>query len=220
MMENQSNQATKKGLILLLGIIVGLLTGVLVTFVMVNKLNNRAQKTDNVSQPTQEKGTSDTIYKYIVHQYEPGSRESHSGISSDTLQYDSTYADESSMDYMLDEEEPVAMMEKENANVASEKLISRYDAPIIYFDASKNAIEVPANAPKFVEVQFWSTPIHNKVVYQFENNVLKIKGLKSNEVYVINFNNCYYLQNDRRVYQISPSSEYRRLTEIHEGVFF
>ena len=219
-MENQSNLATKKGLILLLGIIVGLLTGVLVTFVMVNKLNNRSQKADNEVQPTSDKGTSDTIYKYIVHQYEPGSRNVQQGDASDTLAYDSTYVDESSMDYMLDEEEPLAFQEKENANVASAKLISKYEAPIIYFDAAKNAIEAPANAPKFVEVQFWSTPIHNKVVYMFDNNVLKIKGLKSNEVYVISFNNRYYLQNDRRVYQISPTSEYKRLSEIQEGTFF
>jgi hypothetical protein len=142
------------------------------------------------------------------------------GTASDTTQYDSTFVDESSMDYMLDEEEPLAFQEKDNANVTSSKMISKYEAPIIYFDASKNAIEAPANAPKFVEVQFWSTPIHNKVVYMFDNNVLKIKGLKSNEVYVINFNNRYYLQNDRRVYQISPTNEYKRLSEIQEGTFF
>ena len=219
-MENQSNLATKKGLILLLGVIIGLLTGVLVTFVMVNKLNRRSQQAEQTTQPSSDKGASDTIYKYIVHQYEPGSRDLASRMTSDTIQYDSSYVDEMSMDYMLDEEEPPVYMEKENANVASAKLISKYEAPIIYFDAAKNAIEAPANAPKFVEVQFWSTPIHNKMVYMFDNNVLKIKGLKSNEVYVINFNNRYYLQNGRRVYQISPTSEYKRLSEIQEGTFF
>ena len=65
-MENQSNQATKKGLILLLGIIVGLLTGVLVTVVMFNKLNNRSQKSDEVAQPAPDKSASDTIYKYML----------------------------------------------------------------------------------------------------------------------------------------------------------
>ena len=219
-MENQSNQATKKGLILLLGVIIGLLTGVLVTFVMVNKLRDRSQQSQKTDSPAPEKGTSDTIYKYIVHQYQPGMRDAQQGLASDTTQYDSTFVDESSMDYMLDEEEPLVFQEKDNANVASSKMISKYEAPIIYFDASKNAIEAPANAPKFVEVQFWSTPIHNKVVYMFDNNVLKIKGLKSNEVYVINFNNRYYLQNDRRVYQISPTNEYKRLSEIQEGTFF
>lgn len=218
-MENQSNQATKKGLILLLGVIVGLLTGVLVTFVMFNKLNNRSKKNDELAQPAPDKGTSDTIYKYIVHQYVPGSSDVQSRVSSDSLSYDSAFVDESSMDYML-EEEPLAHGEIESANVSSSKLVSKYEAPIIFFDASKNAVEAPANAPKFVEVQFWSTPIHNKVVYMFENNVLKIKGLKSNEVYVIHFNNHYYLQNDKRVYQISPSNEYKRLTEIQEGTFF
>ena len=219
-MENQSNQATKKGLILLFGVIIGLLTGVLVTFVMVNKLHDRQQENDEIPKPIPEKGTSDTIYKYIVHQYVPGSDEAKSCAPSDTLTYDSAFVDESSMDYMLDEEVPLANSEIESANVTSSKLISKYEAPILYFDASKNAIEAPANAPKFVEVQFWSTPIHNKVVYMFENDVLKIMGLKSNEVYIIHFNDRYYLQNDRRVYQILPSNEYKRLVEIHEGTFF
>ena len=38
-MENQPNQSTKKGLILLLGVIIGLLAGVLVAFVVVQRFN-------------------------------------------------------------------------------------------------------------------------------------------------------------------------------------
>ena len=37
-MGNQSNQATKKGIILLLGIIIGLLVGVLVAFIVESKI--------------------------------------------------------------------------------------------------------------------------------------------------------------------------------------
>ena len=109
---------------------------------------------------------------------------------------------------------------KEEANVTSEKLISKDEVPVLYFDASRNAIAVPASAPKFIEVQFWSTPFQNKIVYSFDDNVLKIKGLKPNEVYLIHYNKCYYLQNDKHVYQIQPSSEYMRLVEIHDVSFF
>jgi hypothetical protein len=219
-MENQSNQATKKGIILLLGVIVGLLTGVLVTFVMVNKLNQKTQPPDKQNVPASEAGTTDTIYKYIVHRYEPGPHDAHQGMPSDTVSSDSMYVDESSMDYMLDEEEYPVYAEKENTNVSSAKLVSKEEAPILYFDAGRNPVKAPENAPKFVEVQFWSTPIQNKVVYKFGDNVLKIKGLKSNDVYVIHYKEHFYLQCDKKVYQIAPSTEYVRLTEIQESSFF
>ena len=218
-MENQSNQATKKGLILLLGVIIGLLTGIAVTVVIVNKLNQRPQQPEQESQPQESSGTTDTIYKYIVHQYEPASGPNTAGMSADSLLNDSLYVEDGSMDLMLDEDEYPMYKEQENANVTSEKMVSRQDAPVIYFDANKNPIIAPDNAPKFLEVQFWSTPIHNKVVYQYDGNVLKIKGLKPSDANIIHFNNHYYLQCDRRVYQIKSATEFARLVEIHDVSF-
>ena len=219
-MENQSNLATKKGIILLLGVIIGLLAGVLVTFVMVKKLNFKPQQPVKMVTPPTQQATSDTIYKYIVHQYESGPRDQKAASAGDSLQVDSAFVEDYSMDYMLeDEEEYPSHIEKENTNVSSAKMISKYEAPILYFDASRSAIEAPDNAPKFVEVQFWSTPIQNKIVYQFDGNVLKVKGLKTSEVYVIHYKNHYYLQSGKRVFLIELSPEYTRLTEIREGSF-
>ena len=70
-----------------------------------------------------------------------------------------------------------------------------------------------------MEVQFWSTPIHNKIVYQFDNNVLKIKGLKNSDPQIIHFNGHYYLQNEKRVYQIVPAADFRRLVEVRDISF-
>jgi hypothetical protein len=120
---------------------------------------------------------------------------------------------------MLDDEDGEYPEERRSATVSSEKLVSRQEAPILYFDAHKNAVEAPDNAPKFVEVQFWSTPIQNKIVYKFEDNVLKIKGLRLDNVNIIHYNNHYYLQSDRQVYQIQPTTDYKRLTEIHDIPF-
>ena len=70
-MGDQSNQATKKGLILLLGVIIGLLVGIFVAFVVVNKLRpNPSSVVKVLPTPTTPPG-KDTVYKYIVHQYEP-----------------------------------------------------------------------------------------------------------------------------------------------------
>lgn len=140
---------------------------------------------------------------------------------SDSLSADSAFVEDYSMDYMLDDDDYLAYNNrKEETNVTSEKLVSKYEAPVLYFDANRNAVAAAANAPKLMEVQFWSTPFQNKIVYQFDGDVLKIKGLKPNEVYLIHYNKHYYLQNDKHVYQIQPSSEYMRLVEIHDVSFF
>lgn len=220
-MENhQSNQATKKGIILLLGIIIGLLVGVLVAFIIVGKLNLKNPSVVKVMQPSSSAGVKDTVYKYIVHQYEKVPADNRDMTMADSTQNDSMFVEDYSMDYMLEEEDRQTVVENENTNVSSSKMISKYEAPILYFDAKKNAIEAPANSPKFLEVQFWSTPVQNKLVYQFSDNILKIKGLKYNEAYIIHYNNRYYLQSDKRVFLIQPTTEFQRLSEIHDVQFF
>jgi hypothetical protein len=219
-MENQSNQATKKGLILLLGIIIGILTGVLVAFVVVEKLNLKSPSEVKILPTPSSLSSKDTVYQYIVHQYESGNDDKGVNSVGDSLETDSMYIQENTMDYMLEEEVYQDYGQKEETNITSERMISKYDAPVLYFDANRNAVSAPSNAQKLMEVQFWSTPFQNKVVYQFDNNVLKIKGLKPNEVYLIHYKNHYYLQNDKRMYQIQPSSDYQRLTEIYDISFF
>ena len=219
-MENQSNQSTKKGLILLLGVVIGLLAGVLVAFVAVQKLNLKTPSVVKVLPMPSTPAGKDTVYQYIVHQYDQAPDDEVVFPVSDSLLADSAYVQDNSMDFMLEDDDYQIYKKKEEANVTSEKLISKDDVPVLYFDASRNAIAVPASAPKFMEVQFWSTPFQNKIVYSFDDNVLKIKGLKPNEVYLIHYNKCYYLQNDKHVYQIQPSSEYMRLVEIHDVSFF
>lgn len=219
-MENQSNQSTKKGLILLLGVVIGLLAGVLVAFVAVQKLNLKTPSVVKVLPMPSTPAGKDTVYQYIVHQYDQAPDDEVVYPVSDSLLADSAYVQDNSMDFMLEDDDYQIYNKKEEANVTSEKLISKDEVPVLYFDASRNAIAVPASAPKFMEVQFWSTPFQNKIVYSFDNNVLKIKGLKPNEVYLIHYNKCYYLQNDKHVYQIQPSSEYMRLVEIHDVSFF
>ena len=219
-MENQSNQATKKGLILLLGIIIGILTGMLVAFVVVEKLNIKTPSEVKILPTPSSPSSKDTVYQYIVHQYENGNGEKGVNSVGDSLEMDSMYIQENTMDYMLEDEDYQEYGQKEEANITSERMISKYDAPILYFDANRNAVAAPSNAPKLMEVQFWSTPFQNKIVYQLDNNILKIKGLNPNEVYLIQYKNHYYLQNDKHVYQIQPSSDYQRLTEIYDVSFF
>ena len=217
-MENQPEKSTKKGIVLLLGILIGLLAGALVALLLSGRMNSKSPSEVKVVVP-ESSGSKDTVVKYVIHQYQPGPEGEPVVGEADSLQTDSLYVENGSMDYMLDEEVDERFAEVENTSVSSEKLVSRYDAPVLYFDANKNAIDAPDRAHKTVEVQFWSTPIRNKIVYSFEDNVLKIKGVKFNEMNLIHYNNHYYLQSDNRVYLIQPTSEYKRLTEIHDVTF-
>ena len=204
----------------MLGVIIGLLAGVLVAFVIVQKLNFKSPSEVKILPMPSTPAGKDTVYQYIVHQYDQTSEDNVVYPATDSLLTDSAFVQDNSMDFMLEDEDYLAYSKKEETNVTSEKLISKYEAPILYFDANKNPVPAAANAPKLMMVQFWSTPFQNKVVYSFDNNVLKVKGLKPNEVCLIHFKNHYYLQNDRRVYQIQPSTEYVRLVEIHDVSFF
>lgn len=141
-MENQSNQATKKGIILLLGIIIGLLVGVLVAFIVESKIKPKTPPVVNVVAP-ETQGGKDTVYKYIVHQYQPGPADSETSQVADSLTTDSLYVEGGSMDLMLQEEDDQPYREVEAATVTSERMISRQEAPVIYFDANRNAIAAP-----------------------------------------------------------------------------
>lgn len=218
-MENQSNQTTKKGLILLIGVVIGLLTGILATAIVLSKTGAKSPTEVRVIAPEIPTG-KDTVVKYVIHQYpnDPGLR-ADANAQADSLLTDSLYVEGNAMDYMLDEDVEPEPVDFPEASVTSEKMISRQEAPVLYFDAGKNATEAPEHATKMVEVQFWSTPIRNKVVYKFENNLLKIKGIELSEPKLIHYKNHYYLQSEKHIYQIQPTSEYTRLTEIHDLSF-
>lgn len=218
-MENHSNQATKKGVILLLGVIIGLLAGVLVAFVVFNKLRSNPPQVVNVLPVPQASSNKDTVYKYIVHQYESALNAEGTYSSDDSLQTDSIFVQDNSMDFML-EEDDYQYEKKAETTVTSERLISKYDAPILYFDANRNAVSAAANAPKLMEVQFWSTPFHNKIVYQYNGKILKIKGLSPEETYLIHYKDHVYLQYEKHVYQIQQSADFQRLVEIQDISFF
>lgn len=217
-MENQSGQTTKKGVILLLGIVIGLLIGVLVGFIVESKINPQNAPVVNVVS-TNSTDSTDTVFKYIVHQYSNRPGETVMETETDSLQNDSLFLEENSMNFMLDQEDDVVEHVDLPAEVTSEKMVFRHDVAVVFLDSHKNPVETPENAPKSIEVQFWSTPIQNKIVYQFDNNILKIKGLKTDNVDVIHYNNHYYLQSDRQVYPIQQTSDFRRLVETHDIVF-
>ena len=213
------NQATKKGLILLLGVVIGLLTGILVAVLVVNKVNPDRSTEVRVIAP-ETPAVKDTVVKYVIHQYQSAPKFTVNAVDqADSLSADSLYVEGGALDYMLDDEVEPEQLEPTATSVASEKMVARFEAPVLYFDANKNATETPEHAQRTMEVQFWSTPIRNKMVYQFKDNKIKVKGIVLNEANVIHYKDRYYLQSEKRIYLIQPTDEYKRLTEIHDAPF-
>lgn len=214
-MDKQSNLATRKGLILLLGILIGMLVGLFVAFLLIDKISELKEPIVKQEIPQKQTPPNDTIVKYVVHKYEPNSSQN-SSAKTDSLNSDSLDYYSKSVDFLLDDDEEIKPLEFDKTNVSESKIIHKHDCNIVFLDANKNVVEPVENIGENVEVQFWSTPIKNKISYSFDKNVLKIKGLQqSDNVAVYYYKENYYLSLDKRTYLITPSKESRRLLETH-----
>ncbi len=217
-MDKQSNQATKKGLILLAGVIIGLLTGFLVAYTVVKKLDSPPSPVAKEVEPNTDKSTKDTVVKYVVHRYEPASQTQNIS-SADSTALDSTLIDGSSADFTLEDDEPeiTELNNTPSTNIAESKLITQFEIPVHALNNDKKITESPENMKKNIEIQMWSTPIKNKISYNFNGKILKIKGLSNYEtVKAFFFNEKYYLQIDKKTYKLTQSKEFIRFVETQE----
>lgn len=214
-MDKQSNTATRKGLILLLGILIGMLVGLFVSFLLIDKIANLKEPVVKQEIPQTQTSPADTIVKYVVHKYESNSSHN-SSAKTDSLNNDSLDYYSQSVDFLLDDDDEKKSVEFDKTNVSESKIIHKHDCNVVFLDANKNIAEQVDNIEKNVEIQFWSTPIKNKISYSFDKNVLKIKGLQQpDNVVVYYYKDNYYLSLDKRTYLITPSKESHRLVEIH-----
>ena len=64
------------------------------------------------------------------------------------------------------------------------------------------------------EVEEWSESTVNKISYYRRNNVLKIKGLKIQNIKIIFHQNQYYIENNGRYYPIPENEDFHRLSPV------
>lgn len=64
------------------------------------------------------------------------------------------------------------------------------------------------------EVEEWSESAVNKISYYRRNNVLKIKGLKIQNIKIIFHQNQYYIEYNGRHYPIPENDDFRRVTPV------
>ena len=204
-----------------IGLLVGLLFGGCLTILLVDWLDYERPTVVKVLDRSENAGTKDTVVNYVIHKYETHGDLETENLTADSLMLDSTIVEEDNSDFMVVEDDVDDWQNEESApqNVVEEKMIKKSVVKVVYLDENKHVAAAPANAPAQWQVQQWSTPIKNKLTYQFSNNVLKVKGLEIDDLRIVNFNNQNYIVAGNRTYIIKSNKQFDRMTEVTDVNF-
>jgi len=78
----------------------------------------------------------------------------------------------------------------------------------------KQETALPENSFQSFEIQQWSTPVKNKITFQRNQNMLKIKGIEINTANVVFWNSAYYLEINNRYYAIPETERFEKLNPV------
>ena len=95
----------------------------------------------------------------------------------------------------------------EQDEVFSDQLLKTKTVKVKLIAKDGQQVILPENFFRLFEIQLWSTPIKNKVTYQRNQNMLKIKGMEIDNINVVFWNDNYYIEVKSRYYSI-PETEY------------
>ena len=201
--DNQPQSNNRRKALFWVGISLGILLGAVLTMLIVNWLDHRRPNEIQIINPTQNPSKSDTVVKYVIHKHESYLTQGGDLSISDTSKIDSIYQEEISQDYMLDDEDVLALeREEEESAVPTEHMISKSFVKVIFWDNDKNMTSAPENAILNIQLQQWDTPIKNKLSYRFAGNTLQVKGIAASQCRVIHYKGTYYLVTAKHSYPI------------------
>ncbi|MCL2246762.1 MAG: hypothetical protein FWC10_06580 [Lentimicrobiaceae bacterium] len=103
---------------------------------------------------------------------------------------------------------------REQDEVFSDQLLQTKTVKVKFLASANQDGKQPDNFFQFFEIQMWSTPIKNKVTYYRDNNMLKIKGMKIDNMNVVFWNNLYYLEIANRHYAIPETKSFETLNIV------
>jgi len=95
----------------------------------------------------------------------------------------------------------------ERDEIFSDQLLKTKTVKVKLIAKDGQQVILPENFFRLFEIQLWSTPIKNKVTYQRNQNMLKIKGMEIDNINVVFWNDNYYIEVKSRYYSI-PETEY------------
>lgn len=101
-------------------------------------------------------------------------------------------------------------------NLAEEKLIQSKTVKVTVKNSSlEDQTNIPDNIIAYFEVQKWDSPIVNRLSYQRNHNILKIKGMDISRISVYYINGKYYVTDGVRLFSIPNNSNFEKLSEIN-----
>lgn len=197
----------------MVAIVLGILLGVVITLLVFDVMKLRKPIVVQVegNDKSNEKGTNDTIVKYVVHKYE-----NHSSFYDDPLQpidslsKDTLDAEGISEDLTMED----ASYNPEDGAVVSARVLGESKCKIVFLDNEKN--EMTDHTVQTVRIQFLETPIKNKTSYLFNAGTLKIKGMPVGTTKLYHYKNTLYLVLNHHAYIITPNSQFEKMVEDKE----
>lgn len=208
----------KNSKIFMVAIVLGVLLGAIVTLLVLDVMKLRKPIVVHVEGNNTEasQGAKDTVVKYVVHRYEERALLYDDQLTPlDSIAQDTVYQENLSEDLTMEDADYTV----ENDAVVTPHILGRHTQKVAYLDADKREIPTPENSLSTVQILYFDTPIKNKYSYLFSGNVLKIKGLPSEQSRIVHYRNNFYLIQNHRVYLITPNSQFERMTETHSLTF-
>ena len=218
----KSAKTIGKGTLFLIATIIGLLLGAVVTMLVIDLTGYHHPTVVNVipSDTLASKHGSDTVVKYVIHKYEDREIQNLAAQDLDSIPADSLLDDLATEDLTMEYDELyMSDLQESGKSVMEDRMLSKVSSRVIYLDQNKQEIAVPEQKPSFVQIQQWTTPIKNKMSYNFSGNVLKIKGLSLDDVKLYNIRNQWLIVSNGRVYPIHPNNQFDKLVESAEYDF-
>lgn len=214
-------QNRKRKVLFIIGLLVGLLLGGVLTMLLMDLLDYEHPTVVKVLEHSAPAGTKDTVVNYVIHKYESQDGANRETQDADTLMVDSSEFNEDYQDYMLDEEDlkELKTAKESPQSVMEDKMLKKSMLKITYLDGNKHVVAAPSNAPVQCQIQQWSTPIKNRLSYQFSNNVLRVKGLDIDNVKLVHYDDHYYMLAGNHVYLVNPNKQYDKMLEASDMSF-
>ena len=197
-----------RGIVFFLGLFVGIMICVLLFYYDVKFFEANCPLCEK--QEVVKHIVTDTVF---IENVQKPVKQYQSFQKSDTILETQTIKD----DEIIDEEPSIYESEfsfegEQEDVVMLEKLLRTKTVKVTLLYPEKQEEETSDDYFRFFEIQQWSTPIKNRITYQRDQNMVKIKGMEIDKVNVVFWKEKYYLEMDNRYYNIPENTVFEKLT--------
>lgn len=138
-----------------------------------------------------------------------------STLPSDSIAIDTNFVFDAEEALSFEDAEFSIEEDEEEDVVVLDKILANKRVKVKFQQTGHESSSKKENPVQYFEIQQWSTPIRNRIYYQCNQNVLKIKGMNISEVEIYNVDGQYYLYNSNRLYPFKNNQFFVRLVDTN-----